>query len=178
MLVIETYTYFFLAYLIFFTRRFFQIHAFVWIFLVISVVLISSIASLNPIERAKISYATQQPYVFSSTEKFLRILQKTGNHTFAKNIYTAFVQQTKSDVNQQHKDELEKLAYARLYLEHRQLFWETIYELQPSSREALFALTTLALQLRHPTTLQQYFEKLQQAEPNDKRILDLQSVMK
>lgn len=133
---------------------------------VITLTLLASLATNTQYQQIKQEVLSKQ----ISQSDYIEYLAMNGDQYNAQRVFRAAEQM----FDPQTREKLNTLTYPKQSLLVAVAFWEAVRNKQPTSREALLALTVLNMQLKQQSIAKNWFEELKYIEPNDNRLQTLE----
>lgn len=156
---------FVLAYILLLTEAIIQAPSYLFISFALLLSIIGTFLRPDPFFWQKIALGVQK-YSLTTVENALRVAQHYGDPILAKNLY---FRSTSFDQNRI----LYTIAFPDEKLDKIRVFWEDVREKQPTSREAIAALTIIEYSMKQEEHYTTRIQEWKMIEPNDERITSL-----
>ena len=127
----------------------------------------------NPFQAQKM-VLTMNSTQISAYASFLRFTQAYGDSVLTEHIYISLLPVLRNG-DQKIQEEYRDITYPQEKIFRQESFWLAVYRKQPTSREALIALSVLSYQQFKQDALEDYVARLEKIEPNDQRAIILKT---
>ncbi len=137
------------------------------------VFLLATFMRWSPFQAQKM-VLTMNSTQISAYASFLRFTQAQGDSLLTEHIYISLLpvlRNTDQNIQEDYRD----ITYPQEKIFEQESFWLEVYRKQPTSREALIALSILNYQQFKQDAFEDYIARLEKIEPNDKRVILLKT---
>lgn len=136
-----------------------------------AVTLYATVVLWSPFQPEKDAFLSV-PSSPSSYAKLIRAAAAYGDTVFAQTVFSA----VRPMLSEQEQREVTDAIYLEHSLRSQQSFWDSLYTLQPMSRDTAAALAVLAHRLGDHEQGKQYLERLRYIEPNDPQLPQIENL--